>query len=336
MSSSSSQPPKPPIVNSIRNAEPLPQIPVAYRSKPKALHQASESARQVALPKVLIQTDPAHFTKAADDFLDANAFPDLDGMPVSMEDPSLIFHRNESDVTRSIEHSINREVSLVLIKGHDPAMLSMDSTTQAWSKTVVSNPKPWEPSEVTRVPDWVAKCTLKPFKGRQIKSTLVLEYKDRGLTCVDEILRQCTEEEWYEGQAHQAMREIRNRASGPRRAAWKSTVRRHQPYSVRNTSRVQSTLGRKEPCAFTANVETLLQQVTTYAVAEGAPRVGLTDYLTLILFEFLDLPQHRTELARLRAGPGRRVRVVVSKDNEHQSDIRRILLGVWLQSIQGQ
>ncbi|KAK2027874.1 hypothetical protein LX32DRAFT_653529 [Colletotrichum zoysiae] len=37
----------------------------------------------------------------------------------------------------------------------------MDSTTQAWNKTVIPNPKPWEPSLIIRVPDWMAKCTLK-------------------------------------------------------------------------------------------------------------------------------------------------------------------------------
>ncbi|KAK2057308.1 hypothetical protein LY76DRAFT_482440, partial [Colletotrichum caudatum] len=165
----------------------------------------------------------------------------------------------------------------------------MDSTTQAWNKTVIRNPKPWEPSQVIRVPDWVAKCTLQPTKGRRIKSTLVLEYKDRGLTHVDKILDECTEEEWDEEELRQAVREIRSRASGPRRATWKSASRRHQPYSVRTTSRFQSTLGRKAPCAFTAEVETLLHQITTYAVAEGAPRVGLTDYQTLIMFEFCDM-----------------------------------------------
>ncbi|KAK1635378.1 hypothetical protein BDP81DRAFT_395822 [Colletotrichum phormii] len=179
----SDPPQKPPIVLAIRNDEPLPVIPIGSRDKPKDLRDASESAHQVELPKALTRTQPDYYTDVADHFLDTANFEELAGLELARPDPSIVFHRNESDVARSIEHSINREVALVLLGGHAKGTLTMDSTTQTYKKIIIPDPQPYEPMSITAIPDWTAACVYtSPEPGKaQVSSHLVLEYQDNGL-----------------------------------------------------------------------------------------------------------------------------------------------------------
>ncbi|KAK2042637.1 hypothetical protein LZ31DRAFT_585772 [Colletotrichum somersetense] len=227
----------------------------------------------------------------------------------------------------------------------------METTTQAWKRVVLDDPEPAEPSQIILIPDWHAECKLGPSnEPDECKtSTLVLEYKDRGLTFVDEFIAECKKsDERLDDIADQITdmeqldREM-DRGEGQSRYNFRRLVRNHRHDYVPNLNSNGSTLGLKEPCSFSKNVETVLRQTSTYALADGAPYLGLTDYQTLVMLEYVDLKKKMLEneelrtddIARLRAGPGIRVDVVPIKDDENQSQIRRVMLGAWLQAIRG-
>ncbi|KXH30415.1 hypothetical protein CNYM01_00583 [Colletotrichum nymphaeae SA-01] len=129
----------PPIVSAIRNDAPLPNIPIGTGLRPKNLHDASQSAHQVDIPRVLQRTNgDDYYTQVADRYLETADFGLLNGVDLGHPDPTILYHRNESDVARSIESSINREVGLVLLGGHTPDTLSIDHVLGAWLKSIGS------------------------------------------------------------------------------------------------------------------------------------------------------------------------------------------------------
>ncbi|KAK2058007.1 hypothetical protein LY76DRAFT_573452 [Colletotrichum caudatum] len=219
----------------------------------------------------------------------------------------------------------------------------MEATTQAWKRVVFKDHEPAEPSQITLIPDWIAECKLGPSsQPDECKtSTLVLEYKDRGLACSNERLDAIADQ--IDDDGNWLDRDLL-RGEGQVRYNFRRMARGYRRYaSSPNLNSKGSTLGLKEPCPFSKNVETLLRQATTYALAEGAPYLGITDYQSLVILEYVDMKRmmlenedlRTDEIARLRAGPGIFVEVVPVKDDENQSQIRRVMLGAWLQAIRG-
>ncbi|EFQ31965.1 hypothetical protein CGRA01v4_13144 [Colletotrichum graminicola] len=214
----------------------------------------------------------------------------------------------------------------------------MYSTSQAARFTQITNPQPCEPPHIVTIPDWIARCEWQGPDNRTIKSTLVLEYKDRGLARVNKILEECTEEELSDDEEDKLQQGFLMRKAKPMKKSFTRIAKHYRHRRIPNTSRIESTLGKTYPCVFAVDVEKLLQQTTAYALAEGAPYVGLLDYESLVVFEFLDMKtsMKRTPVDRLRAGTGKRVRVVTIRDDPGESRIRRILIGAWLKAIRGE
>ncbi|KAJ0298708.1 hypothetical protein COL516b_009793 [Colletotrichum fioriniae] len=334
---------KPPIITAIRNDAPLPDIPIEVSPKPKNLHDASESAHQVDLPRVLIRTSGDYYTKVADRFLDTADFGLLNGVDVGHPDPTILFHRNESDVARSIEDSINRVVGQVLLGGHAPGTLVMDSLTQAWKKIKNQNRQPLEPTSIILIPDWTAKCRLTAPGKEPIESVLVAEYKDRGLVVVDDFETELDKspvrllELWLETQNNAAeITEMLETANNEGIVAdyirLASDVRSNIAPESREFATTFGT-GNHPKSPFEKNVATTLHQITTYAVGEDAPYAILGDYQSLAIFEFTDMLTFPkvNEIDRLRRGPGNRIRVLVL--NNESRKIRRNMIGAWLKGI---
>ncbi|KAK1477247.1 hypothetical protein CCUS01_05065 [Colletotrichum cuscutae] len=334
---------RPPIVTAIRNDASLPFIPTKESLNPKSLHDASESAKQVDLPRVLNPTPSDYYTKVADRFLDTADFRQLDGFDLGHTDPTIMFHRNESDVARSIEESINREVGLILIGGHTPGTLEIDSTTQAWKQINNRDSLPFEPKKIILIPDWTAKCTLTAPGKKPVESMLVSEYKDRGLIVVDELE---TEINMTGARRMQLWAEVQNRLTeltdrletanpeviAPDLIGLTSGLRSYMSPHQRED---MSTFGvQNHPkSSFEADVTTTLQQLTTYAVGEDTPYAILGDYQSLAIFEFPDMLNFPkvNDIDRFRRGPGNEVRVLVLKNESRK--IRRNMIGAWLKNI---
>ncbi|KAF6826896.1 hypothetical protein CMUS01_09243 [Colletotrichum musicola] len=333
--------PFPPIITALINDEPLPIIATGPHDQPKKLHEASESARQVDLPRALKETYSTYYTQEADKFLRTNEFTGLAGFDLAKPDPSINFHRNESDVGRSIDLSINRELALVLTEGHEQGSLEMDSTSQAYRSTTFPRRAPHEPLEVISIPDWRCRCVLtSPTTGDQTASTLILEYKDRSLIFVDEVNQEL---QISTTRLMQDANELQQEASLLTRnlvvglgqsQALRQLMMNSRQYTLPRISEA-STLGLKRPCQFTKNFETYMRQITTYGVVEGARYVGLLDYDSLVMFDFRDLVPHMglSPRERLRKGPGLTVHALVLKDSPEK--IRKNIIGAWIRSIKG-
>ncbi|KAK1673817.1 hypothetical protein BDP55DRAFT_717038 [Colletotrichum godetiae] len=333
---------KPPIVTAIRNDTPLPHIPIGGGVRDKTLHDASTSAHRVDLPSVLQRTVVSdYYTQVADRFLDNADFSRLNGVNLSHPDPTILYHRNESDVARSIEQSINREVGLIIVGGHAPGTLEIDSTTQAWKKIEIHNREPFEPASVITIPDWKAKCTLTAPGKEPVQSTLVQEYKDIGLVVVDQLARECdmSFDRWtaVEAENRKKARELsdrivmaNNQGTVPDFIGLHSGVRSVMTPQNRE---IVNTLGRKYANPFTQDVATTLHQLTNYVVKEDAPYAILGDYRSLAIFEYTEMKEFPKvdEVSRLRRGPGNKVRVLLLNNESHK--IRRNVLGAWLKGI---
>ncbi|KAK2035474.1 hypothetical protein LX32DRAFT_678342 [Colletotrichum zoysiae] len=318
--------PKLPLIEAIRNDRPLPQVKIGPRRNGVKLRAAT------------------------DEFMDGNSFNSLIGVGDGVPNPTTVHHA-VSDVANSIESSINRTVALVLFHGHAPNTFTMDSTMPDYDD-IIHDCDTADPSQIVGVPDWVAYCKWEPSSdpNEHKTSTLALLYKDRGLACADEFINECKQScEPRNEIADQLddmdqLEEELRRGEGQRREAFKRLIRPHGRYNgALNTNASGSTLGLKHPCAFSKNVDSILQEATACALRIGTPYVGVSDYQSLLMFEYVDLKKQMLEnetlrtndIARLRAGPGNRVDVVIIKDDENQSRIRRVMLGAWLQAIRG-
>ncbi|KAI3549209.1 hypothetical protein CABS01_08371 [Colletotrichum abscissum] len=334
---------KPPIVAAIRNDAPLPDISIGDCPKSKNLRDAGETANKIDLPRVLSRAPSDYYTKVADRFLDTADFRLLDGVDLGPPNPTILFHRNVSDVARSIEDSINRDVGLVLVKGHMPGTLVIDRTTQAGKMIKIHNHQPFEPASIIPVPGWTAKCKLTAPGQEPIESMLVAEHKDRGLVVVEEFEKELDKAPvgllnlWQEVQNNAAelteMLETANNEGIAQDFLRLTSGLRN--YTTPHNREFESTFGienhPKSP--FEKEVTTTLHGIATHAVVEDAPYAILGDYQSLAIFEFTDMLTFPkvNEIDRLRRGPGNRVRVLVL-NNEPQK-IRRNMIGVWLKSI---
>ncbi|KAK2035470.1 hypothetical protein LX32DRAFT_688406 [Colletotrichum zoysiae] len=327
------------LLSSVRDDEPLPPINIK-RDRNKTLHDPSDSAQQVALPKIISQRSPQYYTLEADKFLqDSEVVRRLDGIQLARPDPSILSHRNESDVTRSLEHSVNREIAILLVEGLSAkGSFAMESTSQASNTIVIPNPGPSEPQAITYIPDWMARCEAQLSDGRMRSSRLILEYKDRGLSCVEDFLAefertQSRLEKLYEEMKREAERMEREMRAGQ---ASNGFTDLNTPERSRNAASSRSTLGLRHPSPFNDNVTRILHQVTTYAVAEGGTYVGLPDYDSLVMFEYPAVKHMMDsgvgEVDRLRKGPGNYVHVTTVTD---PGQIRRVLTGAWIKGIRG-
>ncbi|KAK1447904.1 hypothetical protein CMEL01_09743 [Colletotrichum melonis] len=312
---------RPPIVTAIRNDASLPFIPTTESLNPKSLHDASESAKQVDLPRVLDRTPSDYYTKVADRFLDTADFRQLDGFDLGHTDPTIMFHRNESDVARSIEESINREVGLILIGGHTAGTLEIDSTTQAWKQINNRDPLPFEPKKIILIPDWTA-------KGLVVVDELETEINMAGARRM---------QLWVEAQNRLTELTDRLETANPEVIApdliglangLRSYMSPHQREDM-STFGVQN----HPKSSFEADVTTTLQQLTTYAVGDDTPYAILGDYQSLAIFEFPDMLNFPkvNDIDRFRRGPGNEVRVLVLKNESRK--IRRNMIGAWLKNI---
>ncbi|EXF75916.1 hypothetical protein CFIO01_00401 [Colletotrichum fioriniae PJ7] len=334
---------EPPIVAAIRNDAPLPDISIGDCPRSKNLHDAGETAHQVDLPRVLSRAPSDYYTKVADRFLDTADFRLLDGVDLGRPNPTILFHRNESDVARSIEDSINRDVGLVLVRGHAPGTLVIDRTTQAGKMIKIHNRQPFEPASIIPILGWTAKCKLTAPGQEPIESMLIAEYKDRGLVVVEDFETELDKtpvgllELWQEAQNNGAeltemLETANNEEIAPDFLRLTSGLRN---YTTPHNREFESTfeIGNHHKSPFEKDVATTLHRIATYAVVEDAPYAIVGDYQSLAIFEFTDMLNFPKvgEIERLRRGPGDRVRVLVL--NNEPEKIRRNMIGAWLKSI---
>ncbi|KAK2064108.1 hypothetical protein LY76DRAFT_658365 [Colletotrichum caudatum] len=214
----------------------------------------------------------------------------------------------------------------------------MESTTQASNTIKIPDPGPSEPQSITYIPDWMARCEWKQMDGSMRSSRLILEYKDRQLACAGDFVAQiantkATLEELWKQQTQQAARAELEMSAGQGSNNFTDV---NTPVRSYDAPFSKSTLGLRHPTPFNDNVTKILQQTTTYAVAEGANYVGVPDYDTLVVFEYpgvkemMDLGMN--EVDRLRRGPGNYVYVTTVRD---PGQVRRVLTGAWIKEIHG-
>ncbi|KAK2029207.1 hypothetical protein LX32DRAFT_682662 [Colletotrichum zoysiae] len=91
-----------------------------------------------ALPSVLLEKLPQHYTSRAEESLHHGEVVNrLAVIHLARPDPSILSHRNESDVSRSSGHAVSGVLAIVLVKGHSAiGSFTMESTSQA-SNTIV-------------------------------------------------------------------------------------------------------------------------------------------------------------------------------------------------------
>ncbi|KAF6803289.1 hypothetical protein CSOJ01_10990 [Colletotrichum sojae] len=320
--------------------QPLRFIPL-HPDAPKNAHPASERAHNVRILRVLHRTAPEFYESVADEYLQNNTLDCLAGVDFAPPDPSIACHRNKSHVARSINLSINLEIAKVLFYGHIAGTFEMESRTPAAAH--MANPQlhlQHDGTEITVLPDWVAKCQWdSPEKGR-ITSALVLDYRGRGHLPVVDFLEEFERSDQrlielavsLERDAHE-LNEYTLEGRSNEAPSYQAFRELNRGLDSDGAPAMRHVPGLKRPVAFPRNVAMVLREATTHALREGASFVGLTDYDNLILLHF-QVDKDKGEATRFREGPGPVVSAFILKNEPHK--IRRNILGAWLRSIRGE